>query len=352
MGVLSRRGMLPDQMTRRPQGRRLPRDNIGAVLFDHDFGWWHDGGLTDGLHQFTAVENTIKSNLTSCQPTPPAATCTLKPGTSTSIGGGLLLANSNPGLTEPSILGDPSRHVVVLMTDGIQNTDPHVEPGPNNTNPFVLSCPVDPSRCPASIPSVPGEQIYTVTVGTGQAVQPSIIQDIAHKSGGFYVNTEEDVGLLSPFFLELLQNVLKFNSYETLRLISKSVSPTMPFSASVPISTTSHDVELSLMWPNGLGPLRLTVTPPGGSQPIVKESASGFISIAQQIPPPAPFNPYGDWTILVEVAPAEGRIAVVGGQGSIPFNIHVMADDGAIKSDLSIVPADYKAGDNLRLRAR
>ncbi len=29
-----------------------------------------------------------------------------------------------------------------------------------------------------------------------------------------------------------------------------------------------------------------------------------------------------------------------------------MADDGAIKSDLSIVPADYKAGDNIRLRAR
>ena len=54
-----------------PPGETPPADNIGAVLFDHDFGWWHDGGLTDGLHQFTAVENTIKSNLTSCQPTPP-----------------------------------------------------------------------------------------------------------------------------------------------------------------------------------------------------------------------------------------------------------------------------------------
>ena len=43
---------------------------------------------------------------------------------------------------------------------------------------------------------------------------------------------------------------------------------------------------------------------------------------------------------------------MVGGQASIPCNIHVMADDGAIKSDLSIVPADYKAGDNIRLRAR
>ena len=238
------------------------------------------------------------------------------------------------------------------MTDGIRNTDPHVGARPEQYESVCTLLSGRPEPLSASIPSVPGEQIYTVTVGTGQAVQPSIIQDIAHKSGGFYVNTEEDVGLLSPFFLELLQNVLKFNSYETLRLISKSVSPTMPFSASVPISTTSHDVEFSLMWPNGLGPLRLTVTPPGGSQPIVKESASGFISIAQQIPPPAPFNPYGDWTILVEVAPAEGRIAVVGGQGSIPFNIHVMADDGEIKSDLSIVPADYKAGDNLRLRAR
>ncbi len=336
-----------------PAGETPPQDSIGTVLFDHDFGWWHDGGLTDGLHQFTAVENTIKANLSSCQQTSPPASCTLKPGTSTSIGGGLLVANSNPGLTQPSILGDQSRHVVVLMTDGIQNTDPSLAPGPNSANPFVISCPIVPSRCPSSIPSIPGEQIYTVTVGSGVAVQPAIIQAVASASGGFYMNTEEDVGLLSPFFLELLQNTLKFNSYETLRLISRTVSRNAPYSTSFPISTTSHDVEFSLMWPNSQGPLRLTVTPPGGSPPIVKENALGFISIIQQIPAQVPFDPFGNWKIMVEEGRGpEGRIAGVEGQDSIPFNIHVMADDGAIKTDLSIVPADYKTGGLIRLRAR
>jgi hypothetical protein len=329
-----------------------PNDMLGAVLFDHDYGWWHDGSLTDGLHTFNAtLESTINSNLASCQSMPPAATCSLKPGTSTSIGGGLLVANSNPGLTDPSILNDQKRHVIVLMTDGIQNTDPLVAAGASSANPFTISCPTDSSRC-TSLPSVPGEQIYTVTVGTGLAVQPAVIQSIAHVAGGFYVNTEDDVGQLSPFFLELLQNVLKFNSYETLRLISGNVSPAAHFSASLPISTTSHDVEINLMWPRALGTLRLTITPPGGSPPIVQENADGFISIAQQIPPPTPFDPYGDWNILVEVVRGqEARIAAAGDLGSIPFNIHVMGDDGAVKSDLSIVPSDFKAGDNLRLRA-
>jgi hypothetical protein len=44
--------------------------------------------------------------------------------------------------------------------------------------------------------------------------------------------------------------------------------------------------------------------------------------------------------------------AVTTSNGGIPFDLHVMTDDGVIKSDLSVMPGDYKSGDKIRLRAK
>ena len=44
--------------------------------------------------------------------------------------------------------------------------------------------------------------------------------------------------------------------------------------------------------------------------------------------------------------------AVVGNNGGIPFDLHIMTDDSGVKSDLSVVPGDYKVGDKIRLRAK
>ncbi|HEU4416279.1 MAG TPA: choice-of-anchor X domain-containing protein, partial [Candidatus Angelobacter sp.] len=193
--------------------------------------------------------------------------------------------------------------------------------------------------------------MYTVTVGPSSNVEAAINQNLANHTLGFYLNTEDTPRLLSPFFLELLQNVLKFNSYETVRMISKTTSAASPFSATVPISTSSHDAEFTLTWPANFGSLRLTVTPPGGGQPLVKDGASGFISIVQILPPNGPFDPRGDWGIRVEALNASASPVAVS-RGTIPFDLHIMTDDGAIKSDLSIVPADYKPGDKIKLRAK
>ncbi len=329
-------------------------DNIGIALFDQFPISWTDPTLAAGLNPFVGADTKILSNLTpNCSATTPPQLC---PGTSTSIGAGLLSADSG-------FPNDGNRHVVLLMSDGMQNTDPMVRPfDPNDpTNP----APANPTAIatysqgtPNVAAQLPHEtssnyQLFAVTVGTGLAVSAAINQDIAHASGGFYINTEDNADQLKPFFLELLQNVLRFNSYDTIRMISKIVPPaTLPFSTSTPVSTTSHDVEFNLMWPRTRGELRFTVTPPGGAQPIVKESASGFISIVQQLPLPAPFDPTGNWNILVEAVPVPAGVAAVAEQRNFPFDVYVMADDGAIKSDLSVVPADYKAGDNIRLRAR
>jgi len=182
-------------------------------------------------------------------------------------------------------------------------------------------------------------------------VSAAVDQAIANASLGFYLHTDTDGDLLSPFFLELLQNFLKFNSPETVRLISDRVAGT-PYSAEVPISTTSRDVEFSLMWPKDFGTMRMTVTPPGGAPAIVKEDASGFVVIIQSLPLQPPFDPVGNWHIEVKaLGPASGLTAAANTVG-IPFDLHIMTDDGGVKSDLSVVPGDYKTGDNIRLRAK
>jgi len=330
-------------------------DNIGVALFDQFASPWTDGTLTAGLNVFAGADSKILSNLNPMTCT--ATSCgQLVPGTSTSIGAGLLSADAG-------FQADGNRHVILLMSDGMQNTNPMVRPfdpsdptNPAPTSPtaiatYSLGTPNIANQLPHETSS--NYQLYAVTVGTGIAVSAAINQDIAHATGGFYINTEDNADQLKAFFLELLQNVLRFNSYDTIRMISKIVPPaTLPFSTCTPVSTTSHDVEFSLMWPRTRGALRFTVTPPGGAQPIVKESASGFISIVQQLPLPVPFDPTGNWNILVEGAHVRDGAAGVTDQGSFPFEVYVMADDGAIKSDLSVIPGDYKAGDKIRLRAK
>src|SRR5207249_6562001 len=125
-----------------------------------------------------------------------------------------------------------------------------------------------------------------------------------------------------------------------------------PYSAALPISTTSLNSVFTVMWPNQLGALRLTVTPPGGAAPIVKESSSGFISVVQPLPLPAPFDPNGDWIILLEAMDVAGVATGANNGGSVPFDLHVMTDDAGIKTELSVVPGDYTPGDRIRLRAK
>jgi VWA domain-containing protein len=274
---------------------------------------------------------------------------------STSIGAGL--GTAAPLLTSPG----NNRPVILLMSDGQQNTDPWVEidPRPGRSNKVAIYClsPTDPNplclsptpgvRCtqgaPCDLPSQPPTQIYTVTIGPDYL--GPINQAIAQAANGFYLNAETNGNLLKPYFQELLQNFLRFNSYETVRVISDKT----PYSASIPLSTTSRNVEFSLMWPSNLGALRISITPPGGANPIVRESESGFISVFQGLPLGTPFDPMGNWKIDVTALKAD-RTGM--NQNGVPFDFHAMTDDASIKTELSVVPTDYAAGDPIKLRAR
>jgi hypothetical protein len=299
-------------------------------------------------------------------PMPPNPMCTtnacmlkanviaLTPGLSTSIGGGLNLAEQNISL------GMGSRKVILLMSDGQQNTDPMiaVDNGvvtvycntPSNCNaPAVNRAGCTPvHHCPLFPSGSNTPAIFTVTLGPSNLVDPAIEQAISYANGGFYVNSENDPSLLGPFFLQLLQNFVRFNSYETVRLLSATVSPAQAYSTTIPISTTSHNAVFSLMWPSQSGALRMTLTPPGGGQPIVTEDASGFIELTQTLPMVAPYDPMGDWKVTIE---ATGQPVAGSPASGIPFNFHLMTDDPGFKTDLEVVPEDYVAGGNIHLRA-
>jgi hypothetical protein len=330
-------------------------DSIGAALFDDNFEWWQQGAFTGtGLHTpISSVFTPITDEINVCQNPATSSSCTLQPRGFTSIGGGLLFADN--------VLANANhRHVMLLVSDGIQNTDPKVrgdtvamycdEPG-NTTlppaNPLCLSpdgtgrlC-TSSSPCPLFHPA----QVYAVTVGQTGGNNESVNQGIALNSGGFFINAETNSALLSPYFLELLQNFLKFNSYDTARLVSRVT----PYSTNIAIPTTSTEVQFNLMWPSRLGLLRMAVTPPG-APPIIKDDASGLLSITQSLPLSVPFDPVGDWKVEVTAIgpnhePLDASVA------AIPFDLHVMTDDEGVKSNLLVVPSDYRTGDNIHLRA-
>jgi len=308
-------------------------DQVGVVTFNQSHT------------QVAPLESLSATNVTNIKN---ALTAT-NAGGSTSIGEGLLNADT--------LLGAASgRRLFLLMSDGIQNTDHMVSV---NGNLVQTNCQFDSTVCGMAVPttpltlpletSTPPVPIYAVTIGP--TVSAAINQQMATASGGFYLNAETNTtSMLNGFFVELLQNFVRFNSYETVRLISENAAPQSPYSATFPISSTSHDLVLSLMWPSRFGTLRVTLTPPGAGTSIVKESESGFISIAQPLPMSTPMDPPGDWKLLVEALNAPAGAAST--NGSVPFDLHVMTDDAGIKTELSVVPDDYIPGSSIRLRAK
>src|SRR5262249_17520303 len=94
-------------------------DNIAVVLFDNSASFWTGPALSAGLNAFVGADAKILSNLSpNCSVVTPPQLC---PGTSTSIGSGLVSADAG-------FPNDGNRHVILLMSDGMQNSNPMVRP--------------------------------------------------------------------------------------------------------------------------------------------------------------------------------------------------------------------------------
>jgi hypothetical protein len=312
-----------------------PNDNVGVVYFDDQVGWLHDyvtASTVDGIKLFTTVSDDIITNAPM-----------VGPRGSTSIGGGIKKAADT--LTPFVIPNDGNRKVILLMTDGMQNTDPMAQVVNGKVQTTLGGVPTD-------LPNQP--QIYTVTVGSGTAIDPTINQSLAQATGAFMINTEADGSVLPDYFLEVLQNFIHYSTVETLRMVSASARPPdpasntggQPYTTTLPVTTTSESITFNLTWNRRLGLLRLVLTPPG-EQPITiapsPDDVSGHLLFSHALPISANHSSGGNWQIAVEAFKAEGEV---------PFNLMVLGDDLGIDSAMSIAKADYAVGDKIRLQVK
>jgi len=303
----------------------ITTDNIGVALFEGNADWWATIGF--GLHNFDATQATILANVN-----------TITHGGSTSIGDGLLLADGVLNAADPT-----RRRVILLMSDGMQNTDDMVGVTADETQVYTYQ-----KATPGVTTTVPHQanyQIYTVTVGPSAGVSAEVKYGLANATNGFYINTEDDADQLSPFFLELLQNFIRFNTWQTARLIHDTVTIGKPYQVSIPISTTTQHVSFALRWPDGMGFMRMHVTPSGESQPVV-ESGNRTIVMNFDVPTSQAYTYLDEWLVVIELADPSGHIS------QIPFDLVVLVDDVALDVDMNVAPQRYAPGDSVQLEAR
>lgn len=311
-----------------------PSDRIGVVTFD-DLPPEQPFGV--GLLNFGTAKGTISTDITS-----------VTPRGWTSIGAGLIKGAQAFDANSDGIPDSTDRKVILLMSDGQQNTDPHV--GVDLATQKVFTFNQATPAVKTDLPLLGNYQIYNVTVGPDAAVEPAIKYNMANATGGFYLNTETDGNLLTPFFLDLLGSFVHFNSWETARLIHDVVTRQGSFTTELFLATTTQWVVVNLSWDTRLGNLRFSLSGPVGSIPsdVIHDFDNGTARVS--------FDPTGllhrekPWQLRVDLGDLSGLGQEHG--GAIPFDLVVLVEDVAISATLQALPKDYKPGDAIELEIR
>jgi hypothetical protein len=322
----------------------LPADRVGVLLFDdsNPAPWLKDlfpaSSLTAGMDLMSsgvATEITTRTN-------------TVVTAGGTSIGSGLKRGDT----TLTPLAGNGNRKVFVVMTDGMENTDPQTRINPMDSTRVQTTI----GSTGTNLTNQPPAQIYALTIGPSGTINPTINQNMATASGGFYLNSEYDPAILSNFFTEVLQNFIKYSTVETYLMVSKQTSLSAPFTRTLPVTNTTTSLTFTLSWNANQERLKLTVTPPGGAPPIVRTVALGDTpgSMVLNVPLNVKGSPKagGDWGIRIEPDPPGIGFLPPVKDADIPFNLIVLGDDTSLNSDLTTVAADYAPGDQIRLSAR
>ena len=110
------------------------------------------------------------------------------------------------------------------------------------------------------------------------------------------------------------------------------------------------------MWNQNLGNLRVTLTPPGGAQPIVFEwrVAGATGTLTGGIPLPltnsgvmgvgGSSSGFGGWRI--QIASMNERNV------EVPFNFMLLGDDAVLNTSFSVAPGEYAVGGKIKITAR
>lgn len=304
-----------------------PNDRLAFVFFDRDVAsvpW-----VSSGLQTFnTALRDNVVANITS-----------VSPGGATSLGDGLLEADG--------ILGGASgnRKVVLAMSDGKENSNLRVDVDDPMTPTEVRTFPTGTANMDKDpLPNQSDYQIYTVTVGTSTAVSADINEDIATATGGFYINSEEDADQMRPFFLQLLQNFLRFNSQQIVQLSQQELAVGTPQTITFPVTSTSVQLSVNLLAQRSDGFFRMTLTSPNGD---FSEQVQGSGALRFTRALPIDTTEYaGEWTAEIAFVDPARDVETA------DADLFVITDDLGVDASFEILARDYEPGDDLQLRAQ
>jgi len=310
-------------------------DELGAVFFTGDAERLSDVGIsnwsgrTDVLYDFSDLGDTDADDLT-----PNLNDVT--PGGVTSLGDGLIEAVNALGTG-----GRPDRRKVVLaMSDGLQNSSEYVKEDGSTVMTHPKGNPSD------TTPLVePGDdvQIYTVTTGPSTTVGADLNEALADATGGDYQNAEVDASEMRLFFNQMLQNFVKFTSFETLHQAQPLLEEAgETYRSTVPVTVTSTSLVATLSAPRSAGYFGLRLRGPDGTT--YEEEGSGTVTVTASLLEGDSTNAAGEWTAEVELIDPAGETAA-------PY-LSVLADDYGVGADFRADAGDTEPGLTVPVTAR
>ncbi|MEF8817493.1 MAG: vWA domain-containing protein [Salinivenus sp.] len=312
-------------------------DKLGVVFFEGDekrmdeLGVADWSGRTDVLYDFSDLGKQDSDDLT-------PNLNDVGPGGVTSLGDGLIEAVDALGTG-----ASPDRRKVVLaMTDGLQNTSEYVKTDMSNS-----TVETHPKNDPTSTTTLlePGDdiQVYTVTTGPPSGVNADLNEDLARTTGGDYENAEINASEMRLFFNQMLQNFVKFTSFETLHQTEASFEEAGDtYRSTMPVTITSTSLVATLSAPRSAGYFGLRLTGPNGET--YEKEGTGTVTLAVPLLAKDPANVAGEWDAEVElIDPASGEASAY---------VSVIADDFGVSSDFSADAGDTEPGLTFPVEAR
>lgn len=194
-------------------------EEMGSVEFDDAFSV-----LTPFASYVAAQRSAIESGID-----------TLSPRNFTSIGGGMQLGQSE-------LAGASGRKVMVVFTDGLENTPPTIA----SVEPQVI---------------VAGIETYAVGLGQPQNISVAALSQLAVTSGGRFFQTDDTL-ILRKDFVEVLADAFRQNMAADPTLVLPSGQ-----SAEVPVLITDCERRISFVtnWDNPSSNIELEIVSPTGT---------------------------------------------------------------------------------------
>jgi len=316
-------------------------DELGVVFFEGDAKRMDEMGVADWstrddvLYDFSDLGGDEDSDLT-------PNLDDVEPGGVTSLGDGLIEAVNALGTGE-----SPDRRKVILaMTDGLQNTSEYVAPDKENST--VETHPEGrPTDTTPLLESADDIQINTVTTGPPSSVNADLNEDLALATGGDYQNAEIDASEMRLFFTQMLQNFVKFTSFETLHQTEVSFgrgfgAGSDTYRSTMPVTITSTSLVATLSAPRNAGYFGLRLVGPNGQT--YEEEGTGTVTLSVPLVEKDPENVAGEWAAEVELIESASDEANA--------YLSVISDDFGVSSDFSAADGDTEPGLKFPVQAR